>query len=201
MRVLVFDTETGGTDSTKHSVLTLGALAGDLDTGEIFEQFEAYNRLPSLADYVIDPGAFEVHGITAQDCFTRGIATQEIQTRFADLYFNHNCVLLGGHNVEFDVRFICDQIYKIRVAEFDNTFTYRKVDSMPFIRLFAGVEDMQKGASLKQTIKALNIDMSDIKSGAYHNALYDAIASFRILRKFRQVLTLPEFIKAITNEC
>ena len=200
MRVLVFDTETGGTDSTKHSLLTLGALAGDLDTGPIFDQFEVYHKLPSLSDYNIDPEAFEKHGISAQVCITKGIVTREIQTRFADLYFNNNCVLFGGHNIEFDVRFACDQLFKIRIAEFDKTFTYRKVDSMPFIRLFAGVEDMQQGASLKQTIKALNIDMSDIKSGTYHNALYDTIAAFRILHKFRKVLTLPEFIKAITNE-
>lgn len=201
MRVLVFDTETGGTDSTKHSLLTLGALAGDLDTGQVFEQFEVYHRLPSVSDYVIDPGAFEKHGISAQDCFDRGVSTQEVQTKFADLYFNHNCVLFGGHNTEFDIRFLCDQIYKIRIAEFDNTFTYRKLDSMPPIRLFAGVEDMQQGASLKQTVKALKIDMSDLKSGTYHNALYDTIAAFRVLRKFRKVLTLPQFIKELTNEC
>jgi DNA polymerase III epsilon subunit-like protein len=200
MRILVLDSETGGTDPSKHSLLTLGALAGDLDTGQVFEQFEVYHRLPSLADYVIDPGAFEKHGISAEDCFDRGITTAEIQTRFADLYFNHNCVLLAGHNAEFDIRFMCEQIFKIKIAEFDQTFTYRKLDSMPLIRLFAGIEDMQQGASLKQTIKALKIDMSDLKSGTYHNALYDTIAAFRILCKFRKVLASPNFVKEITNE-
>jgi exonuclease I len=200
MRILLFDSETGGTDPTKHSLLTLGALAGDVDTGQIFEQFEIYHKLPSVADYVIEPAAFDIHGISAQDCFDRGISTAEIQTRFVDLYFNHNCVLLGGHNVEFDVRFLCKQVFKIDIFEFDNTFTYRKLDSMPLIRLFAGVEGMQQGASLKQTIKSLNIDMSDLKSGTYHNALYDTIAAFRILCKFRKVLASPNFVKEITSE-
>jgi len=199
MRVLVFDTETGGVDSTKHSLLTLGALAGDLDTGEVFEQFEVFHRLPDEADYNISDGAFGVHGITAEDCMDKGVKTTEIQERFADLYMNHNCVLLAGHNVEFDVRFMCDQIYKFSVAEFDNTFTYRKLDSMPIVRLFAGVENMQQGATLKQTVKSLGIDMSDVKGGGYHAALYDVIATFRVLCKFRQVLSSPEVVTQLTG--
>lgn len=199
MRVLVFDSETGGTDSTKHSLLTLGALAGDLDTGEVFEQFEVFHKLSSIDDYVITDGAFDVHGITAEECMEKGIPTTEIQERFADLYMNHNCVLLGGHNVEFDVRFVCDQIYNFDIAEFDNTFTYRKLDSMPIVRLFAGVENMQQGATLKQTVKSLGIDMSDVKGGTYHAALYDVIATFRVLRKFRQVLSSPDVVAQLTG--
>lgn len=199
MRVLVFDTETGGVDSTKHSLLTVGALAGDLDTGEVFEQFEVYNRLPSEDDYVIGDGAFGIHGITAQDCMERGIPPEEIQERFVDLYMNHNCVLLGGHNVEFDIRFMCHQLYKFSISEFDSTFTYRKLDSMPIVRLFAGVENMQQGATLKQTVKSFNIDMSDIKGGTYHSALYDVIATFRVLCKVRKVLSQPEFVEMLTK--
>jgi DNA polymerase III alpha subunit (gram-positive type) len=199
MRVLVFDTETGGLDASKHSILTLGALAGDLDTGEVFEQFEAFHKLPSVSDYVISDGAFGVHGITPEECMERGITTQEIQERFADLYMNHNCVLLGGHNVEFDVRMMCHQIYKFSVSEFDSTFTYRKLDSMPIVRLFAGVENMQQGATLKQTVKSLGIDMSDIKGGTYHAALYDVIATFRVLCKFRSVLSDPSVVSALTK--
>jgi len=199
MRILIFDSETGGRNSKKHSLLTLGALAGDLDTGEIFDQFEVYNKLPSVDDYVISDGAYDVHKISAEDCFKRGIPTEEIQERFADLYISNNCVLLGGHNVEFDVRFMCDQVYKFDIEEFDNTFTYRKLDSMPLIRLFAGVENMQSGATLKQTVKALGIDMTDIKSGSYHAALYDTICTFRILCKFRSVLSNAQFVEKLTQ--
>jgi DNA polymerase III epsilon subunit-like protein len=148
---------------------------------------------------MITDGAFKVHGITAEECMDKGIMTTEIQERFADLYMNHNCVLLGGHNVEFDVRFMCHQVYKISSSEFDNTFTYRKLDSMPIIRLFAGVENMQSGETLKQTVKALGIDMSDMKGGSYHSALYDAVATFRVLCKFRQVLSSPEMVAQLTG--
>lgn len=200
MRVLVFDTETGGTNSKKHSVLSLGALAGDIDTGEVFEQFEVYHQLPSEDDYVISDGAFKIHKITAQDCMKKGVPTSEIQERFADLYLNNNCVLLGGHNVEFDIRMMCDQIYDFDISEFDNTFTYRKLDTMPVIRLFAGVENMQQGATLKQAVKALGIDMSDVKGATYHAALYDVIATFRILCKFRSAFSSPEMVALLTGE-
>lgn len=199
MRIIVFDSETTGTNSQKHSLLTLGALAGDLDTGEIFEQFEVYHKMPSLKHYNVTEGAQQVHGITPEICMEKGITTEEIQTRFADLYYNNNCVLLGGHGVNFDVRFLCDQIYKISYDEFTNTFTYRVLDTMPLIRLFAGVEDVKQGASLKQTVKALNIDMSDVKVGSYHAALYDAICTFRILCKFRRVLSDPTIVEKLVK--
>lgn len=199
MRVLVFDTETGGLDPDVESLLTLGALAGDLDTGEVFEQFELFNKLDSVDDYVITPGAFDVHKITAEECMEKGVPTVEIQDRFADLYYSHNCVLLGGHNVEFDVNYVSKGIYNISRAAFETNFTYRKLDSMPLIRLFAGVEGMSQGASLKQTVKALGIDMSDVKSGTYHAALYDVIATFRILCKFRNVLSDAKVVEMLTK--
>jgi DNA polymerase III alpha subunit (gram-positive type) len=199
MRVLVYDTETGGTNPDKHSLLSLGALAGDLDTGEVFGQFELLHKLPSLDDYVIDQGAIEVHGITAAQCMAEGVLTDQIRDQFADLYYDNNCVLLGGHNVVFDENFVARQLFGISNSEFEQTFTYSKLDTLPVIRFFAGVEKMKQGATLKQTTKALGIDMSDIKSGGYHAALFDVIATFRIMCKFRKVLSDQAVVEMLTK--
>lgn len=199
MRILIFDTETGGTNPDKHSVLSLGALAGDLDTGEVFEQFEVFNKLPSIDDYVIEKGAEEVHNISAEDCLAKGIPTSDIADRMIDLYMNNNCVLLGGHNVEFDVNFVAKGIYNVSRSEFEQNFTYRKLDTLPLIRLFAGVEGMQQGATLSQTIKSLGIDMKDVKGGTFHAALYDVIATFRIMCRFRSVLSHETVVKMLSK--
>jgi DNA polymerase III epsilon subunit-like protein len=194
---MVFDTETGGFDPEVNSLLSVGIVVGDLDTGQVIEQFEGYLKLDKIEDYNITPSSFEVHGITAEDCMSKGISREEMQNKFMDMYHEHGCSLLAGHNAPlFDVPFIAHQLFKITPRQLTDNLTYRILDSMPIIRLFSGVEGMKQGASLSQTIKTIGIDMKDV-SGGYHAALFDSIATFRILHKFRKVLTLPEFVERI----
>jgi DNA polymerase III alpha subunit (gram-positive type) len=194
---MVFDTETGGLDPESDSLLSIGIVVGDLDTGEIIDKFEGYIKLDSIEDYQISPSAFEVHGISAEQCMREGVSKNEMQDKFMDMYHENNCVLLAGHNAPvFDVPFVSYGLFGIPPKDLLANLTYRILDSMPIIRIFAGTEGMKQGATLKQTTKSLNIDMSDI-TGGYHAALYDSIATFRILYKFRTVLTSPEFVERI----
>jgi len=189
MKVLVYDTETGGLDSEKHSLFSVGALIGDLDTGEIIEQFEALHRMPSVDDYVYTPKAIEIHGITPQQAFNDGLTTEAIGEKFMDLWQNHGAGIIGGHNEHFDRRFMASQIYKITVPEFEANFTYRALDSMPIVRLCTGHENISSGATLGQAIKWFNVDMSEYGKNNFHAALFDAICSFRLMHKFRSVIT------------
>lgn len=200
MRVLVYDTETGGLDVTKHSVFSVGALVGDLDTGEILDQFEAYHRMDSLDDYVYTPKAIEVHGITPEQAFREGLSTEEIRDRFSDLWFNNGAAMLGGHNeASYDRPIFSRAIFGCSKQEFEANFTYRSLDSLPVIRLFTGHDNVKSGATLEQTVKALKIDMSDFGKNKYHAALFDAIASFRVLARFRSVFSDPKFAEALVN--
>ena len=199
MRVLVYDTETGGLDPEKHSVFSVGALVGDLDTGEIIDMFEAFHKLESVDDYVYGQRAIEIHGITPQEAFDNGISTEEIQDKFMDLWHNHGAAIIGGHNESFDRRMMARQIFNISVSEFEANTTYRAVDSLPVMRLFTGHDNVKSGASLTQAVKALNIDMSDFGKNKYHAALFDSICCFRVLCKFRQVFSNPEFAKALNG--
>jgi len=197
MRVLVYDTETGGLDFKTHSVFSVGALVGDLDTGEIIDMFEAYHKLPSVDDYVFTQGALNVHGITPQDAFANGISTEEIADKFMDLWHNNGAALLAGHNEPFDRRFMAEQIYKITVPEFEANFSYRALDSLPVIRLNTGHDNVKTGASLNQAVKGLAIDMSDHGKDKYHAALFDSICCFRVLCKFRQAFANPAFAELL----
>ena len=198
MKVLVFDTETGGLDPDKHSVFSFGAIAGDLDTGEVFETYEAYHKLPSIDDYVYVNEAIEVHSITPEKAFREGVPSTEIQDKMMDLWTKYSCVLVAGHNVDYDVRMVAQQIFGISVLEFNSNFGYRKLDSLPLVRLMAGTDNIKSGATVKQVIKMLSIDISDL-GGAYHAALFDAICTFRILHKFRQVLTDPDVVEKLAK--
>lgn len=194
MRVMVFDTETGGLDSKVHSVFSVGALVGDLNTGEIIDQFECLHRLPSISDYKYTAKAIEIHSITPERAFAEGISTQEIQDKFMDLWNDHGAATMGGHNVPYDVRMMSHQIYNIEPQQFESNFTYRFLDTLPLIRVVTGTDKVPSGASLTQAIKAFNVDMSDLGKNKFHAALFDSICAFRLMHKFRTVIMQPDIL-------
>jgi len=199
MRVLVFDTETGGLDSRAYSLLSIGIVAIDLNTGEVLEKVEMLHKLKPQ-DYKTSKEAMEVNGISIDECIRVGYTTQEIADKFMDMYYNHNCSLIGGHNIDFDIRFVSRQIFGIEPEAFEASTTYRKVDTSAIIRLLGGLDGLKGGASLKKTVSTLSIDMSDMKGGKYHAALYDAVATAKVLYKFRKVFNDPILIEKLTNE-
>jgi DNA polymerase III alpha subunit (gram-positive type) len=194
----MYDTETGGLDPEKNSLFSLGAMVGDLDTGEIIDSFEAFHRLPSLEDYIYDDGAIEVHGITPEEAFEKGISTEELQNLFSDLWFNTGAAIIGGHNeATYDRPVVAHQLFNISVKEFEANFTYRSLDSLPVIRLYTGHDNVPSGATLTQAVKALKINMDDFGKNKFHTSLFDAVAAFRILHRFRKVFANPKFGKAL----
>lgn len=199
MRILIFDTETGGLDPKLHSVFSVGALVGDLETGEIISQFEALHKLPSVDDYKFTAKAVEIHGITPSQAFEEGLTTAEIQTKFMDLWHDHGAQIMGGHNCPFDVRMMAYQIYGIEPQQFEANFTYRFIDSLPIMRVFTGNDNVKSGASLTQAVKALAIDMTDVGKNKFHAALFDSIACFRVLHKFRKVMSQQDVIDRLTK--
>jgi DNA polymerase III epsilon subunit-like protein len=88
MRAMIADTETGDIDPAKASLLSVGATVLDLNTGETIEEFEYFVKLKRIEDYIISPGAFKVHGITAEKCFKEGLTPAEIADKLMDLYIN-----------------------------------------------------------------------------------------------------------------
>lgn len=196
MKIMVADTETGGLDTTKHSVLSLGALVGDLDTGEVIESFETLIKLPTINSYIVTAKALEINKLSVAQCFKDGISPSDAVAKLSDLYINNGCQLVGGHNFDYDIEMISYQLMESTPSEFKRLFTYRKVDTCNLIQLFVG--NIASGASLSKTIEALNIDVSDIK-GSYHGALFDSMCSFRIMHRFRKVLNDPAVIAKLQN--
>jgi len=197
MRVLVFDTETGGLNPMEDSVLSLGAVAGDITTGEIFETYEAYHRLDSLDDYHVAQGAIDVHGITPETAFREGVSSEVLQDKLMDMHTTHKCSHIAGHNVTFDVEMMAYGVYDITPAQFRANFGYRLVDTSPMLRLLSGMEDVKTGQTLSQAVKAFKINMTDFGKNKFHAALFDSVCTFRLLHRFRQVLGNPDIAKLL----
>ena len=199
MNIFIIDTETGGLDVRKHTVLSVGALVGDLETGEIIETYESLVKLPKATDYVVSDAAFKIHGITVEKCMEEGEEPETIAEQLIDLYTRHGCQLYGGHNVDIDVNGISLQIFKMDPDDWSTNFTYRKVDSHSITRLFFGLDNIKSGATLTQLQKALKIKMSDYGGKKAHDALYDAVLTFRALYRFRTAFKDPKFSEMLNG--
>jgi exonuclease I len=199
MLVMIADVESGGLNPKEHSVFSVGALVGNLDTGEILETFEALHKMPSLSDYKYTAKAIEIHGITPNQAFNEGLPTEQIRDKLIDMWHDHGAGIIGGQNFEFDVQFLSHQIFKFDPIEFNSTFTYRKLDSLPIIRVATGHDNVKSGASLTQASKLFNIDMSEYGKNKFHAALFDSIVTFKILHKFRKVVSRPEVMALLTE--
>ena len=183
MKVMFFDTETGGLNPKKCSLLSVGMLRFNFDTGEIEDKAEMFVRLDSADDYVIEPKAFEVHGITAAECMEKGHPIEEVRDRMFDMWVG--CEVAGGHNVGFDIDFL--EEHMLDGEPFKTHFGYRILDTFGSILMLAGGQ-ASPGNTLGQAIKGFKIDMSDIK-GKFHGALFDTIATARVANHIRRLLT------------
>ncbi len=184
MKALICDTETGGLNADTTSLLSIGWVILDLDTGEELDMQEYYVRLDSVDEYRINPKAIEVHGITAEKCMDEGIPAEDIRDKLLDAYMEHNCGCVGGHNFSHDIPFI--EKHLLEGEAFKSVFDYHILDSFPPLMLLAG-SMFQSGHTVGQAIKAFKIDMSDLRGG-FHGALYDAVATARILCRLRKLL-------------
>ena len=201
MKVMIFDCETGGLDSHTHSLLSLGMVVGDLDTGEIIDTYEAYHKMPSIEDYCVTPEAEAIHGISVDTAFNEGVSTEELQEAFADMWAKHNCLHWGGHNANpFDVNFMSRQVFKFEPEQFVANFGHRSLDSLPVVRMTSGIEPVKSGGTLTSVAKFLKIDMSDYGKNKFHAALFDSIVAFRVLHRYRKVFSSPVVIDLLKNE-
>jgi len=184
MKALIFDTETGGLDYKNNSLLSIAYCVTDLDNGNILDQFDTLIKLP---EYNVEQKALDINGLSVAECQAKGMEPDKVGEKLMDAWMTHACSLLGGHNVHFDVRFLAQWIFKVEPQNIDKIFTHRYLDTYPCIQLMMGGAKAPPGTSLKQCVKFFDINMSDIKGG-YHQALFDVIATARLLFKFRQLL-------------
>lgn len=209
-KVLIFDTETGGL-TPDFSVLSLGALAGDLETGEVSGAFECLVKLPSYDDYNVTPKAMEINKLDIHQCMEEGQTPEEVGDALMDLWTSSGAAQIGGHNVEYDVRMTAANIFQCTPAEFEANFTYRKLDSLPVVSLMQGVGNWKSGRTLTQAVKAMSIDTAPFKdqfkdsyrytprTKGFHTALFDSWCCFMLLYKFRQVIGLPENVERLQS--
>lgn len=181
-RLLFIDTETGGLDPEKHSLLSVGFVVWDSALGECCNaEYHLKNE-----NYCITKTAQKINKLTDSD-FTNAVIPQDLIKKFEEIketYFaDYAAIPLAGHNTQFDVQFI-KKMFKDNHRSFDNMFLHRIVDTYSILKFLQDAGIITDGInSSAQAFKFFEITVD-----GRHTALGDARATMRLYEKMIQLL-------------
>lgn len=180
-KLMVVDTETGGLDSNKHSILSFGAVV--LDDSVVVDSMHIFIKEPRIT---ADPEALLINKIDLKWLRKNGLdpysAAIEI-IKFAGRHFGTRQAILAGQNIAFDVGFM-KRLFKLAFHQdwhivWEKQFNHRTHDTMHVLRFLgdAGALPFTSGG-LDDAVRFLNINTSEYTP---HNALDDATVTAKVL--------------------
>ena len=177
---LFVDTETGGLDPARHSLLSLGFVLGD--AGEVRHSLELFLKHDT---YVVDGPAMKVNRIDLakhHGAAMDGTTMMAVLDVFLDQYFpcKNEPIYLVGHNVAFDRDFL-EAFWKSQGRAFAPRFSHRLIDTHS---LAAGLRDAGKLPLENLSSTALFAHFGiEVPEDKRHTALGDALATFELYWK------------------
>jgi DNA polymerase III epsilon subunit-like protein len=176
MRVLVVDTETGGLDPKKHSLLSIGAVWLE-EGGTLGKRFRVNITYP---EYIVTSEALTINKIDlTQHSGIREYKAFEEFVKFLDLPTcdcgNKEKIVLAGNNVHFDASFLRAWLSPWFGPELP-FFSHRYLDLTTLIyqKYFSG--------EWKETLNLQGVlDHYGLTNEAPHTALGDAVATAKAL--------------------
>lgn len=186
MKILYFDVETTGTDSSKHEITQL-AIIVEVD-GVVKE--EVNWRCQPINWSSIDPQALEVTGITIEELKKQQlpqlmfVQLKDLFNRHIDKYNKNDKFYPAGHNVSFDLDFL--QNFWKKHGDSYGTGSYqnwRALDS----RVFANFLTATGKLYLPDVKLSTLCEHFEIEIDA-HDALSDIRATRKLIRKMIEML-------------
>lgn len=104
MKILVFDTETGGISPEQNDILQLSYQVVDTETKQVQKEVNHYFPWPE-DHWRVTRGAIQVNGLTQEFLATKKLSDryEALEEFFDDMY---GCTFLVAHNGDFDKKFI-----------------------------------------------------------------------------------------------
>jgi DNA polymerase-3 subunit epsilon len=178
--MLFLDTETGGLEPRRHSLLSLGLVVGDgpkvVNSLEILVRHEPY---------VVSAGGLQVNRI---DLVRHSAAALDpamaltVLDVFLDQHFPHRCrpIVLAGHNVGFDQAFL-DTFLASQGRALEPRFSHRLVDTHG---IAAALRDAGRLPLENLSSTALFAHFGiEVPEAKRHTALGDALGTFELYWK------------------
>lgn len=182
-RLLVIDTETGGVDPTKFSLLTFaGAIWED---GRILDTIEFSVREPRMK---VEPEAMLINRINLDEHQQYSIPPQvAIQAlgQFLDRHFLDAPVTIAGHNVNFDVSFL-KRLYRVGRKKYPDRFSRRHLDTASILGFLdlCGLISLSK-PSLDNALRLFDIPY---EPELRHTALGDVLVTCELLNRMKHLV-------------
>ncbi len=182
-RLLFLDTETGGIDPRKHSLLSIGIVIWDSAEGIIYSD-EYYVRSES---YVVTAEAARINHFDKAEQERKAIRPEQIVEQFLQikkLYFSdYTAIPLAGHNISFDVQFL-KQMFLSCNRSYDKLFHHRSVDTYTIIKFLSDCQLIP--SSVNSSASAFS--HFKISVTGRHTALGDALATMQLYTKLIELV-------------
>ncbi len=183
-RYVFIDTETGGVNPDKHSLLSIGVCVWDRESGILdYKEFYVKND-----EYVVTKHAKEMNKFNLYEHELKAILPNDIINsllEFCKKYFPDNVAFpLIGHNIQFDVNFL-KKLFKDNNRSFNQYFSHRYIDTYSVFKtcVLAGLIEKNLNSS------ADAFSYFGIKVKGRHSALGDCIATVELYENLLKLIS------------
>jgi DNA polymerase-3 subunit epsilon len=181
-RLLFIDTETGGLDPGKHSLLSLAMVAWEdsqiIDSTEILVN----DGILSVTAEALSVNRIDIEK-HKQSALPPTLAMDEILSFIGKYFPGQGKITLAGHNVHFDAAFL-NVFYSRNNKDFSKYFSHRFIDTSSILHYLYLAGKIKHRAISSDEAFAL----FDIKVKGRHTALGDAIATAELFTKLLSLL-------------
>lgn len=182
-RLLFIDTETGGIDPNKHSLLSIGLAVWESNR-KIIDSLEV---LIKHDDYTVTSTAQRINKFEKQTHEKSAVLPEEALStilNFCSTYFDKNLLIpLAGHNTQFDVGFL-KVFLKENKRSYNELFSHRIIDTYTLLRsLYYTGKISEDISSSAQAFKFFGIQVD-----GRHTAKGDVIATVELYNKLLELL-------------
>jgi DNA polymerase III epsilon subunit-like protein len=186
-KLLIVDTETGGLDPSKHSLLSVGAVVWQ--DGQVTDKFEVFIAEPCPN---LDPEAMQINQINITWLWEHGLQPRraiekfhEFLSRNFDSLEGGEKIPIAGHNIGFDIGFL-KRLYELVGMDYGKVFSHRVLDTAGIIQFLIIAEKIQlPGAGSTEAFRHFNVAIDPLNR---HTALGDALATATLLNRLIGVI-------------
>ena len=173
-KYLIIDTETGGLEPSKHSLLEFAAILAD-DKFNIDATFSTPIKSKD-GNYVVSAKALEVNGMSLDHIDRYGNTPDIIASQLDFLLRGEEQLTVVGHNISFDLQFIEGPIGEVIKKHSKR----RPIDTSAIASFLISLGHISPKSGSLQNLA----DYFDIKRDAQHRALSDAKTTLSLLQRF-----------------
>ena len=181
-KLLFIDSETGGLDPDKHSLLSIALVVWEdrkiIDSKEILIN----DGILSVTQEALTINRIDLEE-HKQSAVSSSLAMAEILLFIGKHFAGKDKITLAGHNVHFDVAFL-KRFFSANNKDFSDYFSHRIIDTSSILHyLYLAGCIKHKAISSDEAF-----ELFDIKVEGRHTALGDAIATAKLFTKLLSLI-------------